>query len=62
MKRVFKCFLKQSTDSADLMGGGRSFQSLGARTEKEQSPFVLRLTRGKAKGFWLDDLRGHPVV
>lgn len=55
-------FLKQSTDSADLMGGGRSFQSLGPRTEKEQSPFVLRLTRGKAKGFWLDDRRGHPVV
>lgn len=43
-KRVFRYFLKQSTEC-----GGKRFQSLGARTEKEQSPLVLRLACGIAR-------------
>lgn len=48
--------------SADLMGGGRLFQGLGALTAKEQSPLVLSLARGITKRFGWDDLRGQSVM
>ncbi len=59
-KAIKKC-LKQS-DSADLMGGGRLFQNLGARTAKEQSPLVFSLACGISNRFWLDDLSDCSVV
>ncbi len=42
------------TDSADLMMRGR--QSVGAKTVKARSPFVLSLDRGTFKGYWSADL------
>lgn len=40
-KRVFSSRFKE-TDSGDLIGWGKLFQSSGATTAKAQSPLVLR--------------------
>ena len=54
--QVLSLFLKTDTEGLFLMSDGRVFQSVGASTEKDLAPYVLKLKCGIKRRF-LDDER-----
>ena len=53
---VLSLFLKTDTEGLFLMSDGRVFQSVGAATEKDLAPYVLKLKCEIERRF-LDDVR-----